>query len=65
MLEKVITLLFLSGDPIQIKKLAEFLAIPETEITENIPFIKSKLEEIGLTLLVSNEGLAIVTKGEK
>lgn len=65
MLEKVITLLFLSGDPLSVKKLADFLRISPEEVTENTPFVKSKLEEIGLTLLVSNDGLSIVTKPEQ
>lgn len=65
MLEKVITLLFLSGEAIPQRKLADFLGISQEEITENTPFVKSKLEEIGLTLLVSNEGLSIVTKPEQ
>ncbi len=65
MLEKVITLLFLSGDPIPVKKLADFLVITKEEVLENIPYVKSKLEEIGLTLLVSNEGISIVTKTEQ
>lgn len=65
MLEKVITLLFLSGDAIPMRKLADFLGITQEEVTENIPFVKSKLEELGLTLLVSNEGLSIVTKPEQ
>ena len=62
MLEKVITLLFLSGDAIPVKKMAEFLGISKEEIVENTPFIKNKLEEIGLTLLVSNDGMSIITK---
>jgi len=65
MLEKVITLLFISGDPVSVKKLADFLGISKEEVIENAPFVKSKLEEIGLTLLVSNEGLSIVTKQEQ
>jgi segregation and condensation protein B len=65
MLEKVITLLFLSGDPIAIKKMAEFLKITEAEIAENVPYVKSKLEEVGLTILESEEGLSIVTKPEQ
>jgi segregation and condensation protein B len=65
MLEKVITILFLSGDPVPVKKLAEFLGITKEEITENAPFVKTKLEEVGLTLLLSNEGLSIVTKKEE
>jgi segregation and condensation protein B len=65
MLEKVITLLFLSGDPVPVKKLAEFLGISKEEVVENAPYVKSKLEEVGLSLLVSNDGLSIVTKGEQ
>lgn len=65
MLEKVITLLFLSGDGIAVKKLAEFLKITKEEVIENAPFVKSKLEEIGLTLLLANDGLSIVTKKEQ
>jgi segregation and condensation protein B len=65
MLEKVITLLFLSGDPISIKRMSEFLKISEAEIMENAPFVKSTLEGIGLTLLESTEGLSIVTKPEQ
>lgn len=65
MLEKVITLLFLSGDVVPVKKLADFLGISKEEVIENAPYVKTKLEEIGLTLLVSNEGLLIVTKPEQ
>ena len=65
MLQKLITLLFLSGDPVPVKKLADFLGITKEEIIENAPFVKSKLEEVGLTLLVSNEGFSIVTQSEQ
>lgn len=64
MLEKFVTILFLSGDPVPIKKLATFLSISEEEITSNIAYVASKLEEIGLTLLTTNEGVSIVTKPE-
>ena len=64
MLDKVITLLFISGDPIKPEKIAELLTVTKEEIVENAPFIKSKLEEIGLDLLVSNEGMSITTKKE-
>lgn len=64
MLDKVITLLFISGDPLQPEKIAELLSIPKEEILENAPFIKTKLSEIGLDLIVSNEGLSITTKKE-
>jgi segregation and condensation protein B len=64
MLEKVVTLLFLSGDVVPLKKLAEFLGISKEEIIENAPYLSSKLEEIGLTLLIANDGVSIVTKSE-
>lgn len=62
MLEKVITLLFLSGDPVPVKKLADFLGITKEEVLANMPYVTSKLEELGLTILISNEGISIVTK---
>jgi segregation and condensation protein B len=49
----------------QLKSLQIFLGITKDEVMENAPFVKSKLEEIGLTLLVSNEGLIIVTKPDQ
>lgn len=64
MLDKVITILFLSGDSISAQKLADFLGITKEEIISNTPFIKSKLEEIGLTLLNNNGSLSITTKPE-
>ncbi len=65
MLEKVITLLFLSGEPIPLKKLGDFLGISKEEIVENAPFLKSKLEEMGLTLMMSNDGIGIVTQSSQ
>lgn len=61
MLEKVITLLFLSGEPVSSKKLAETLGVTEVEITTNLPFVKSKVEEIGLTILVVGTDISLVT----
>jgi segregation and condensation protein B len=65
MLEKVITLLFLSGDAVPVKKLADFLGITKEEITQNIPFIEEKLAQVGLSLLFANDGLSIVTTQEQ
>ncbi len=65
MLEKVITLLFLSGDPYPAQKMADILGVPKEEILNNLDFVKTKLEELGLTLLSSNEGLSITTKKEQ
>lgn len=65
MLSKVITILFLSGDPISAQKIGELLSITKEEVLENAPFVKTKLEELGLTLLVTNEGLSITTQAEQ
>ena len=65
MLNKVITILFLSGDPISAQKIGELLSITKEEVLENAPFVKTKLEELGLTLLVTNEGLSITTQAEQ
>ena len=64
MLEKVITLLYLSGDPLPLQKMADFLQIPKEEIIENAPFIEAKLQELGLSLLIANDGISIVTRGD-
>ncbi len=64
MLDKVITLLFLSGDVVSVTKLADFLGIRKEEVIENIPYLTSTLEKVGLTLLATNEGVTIVTKPE-
>ena len=62
MLSKVITILFLSGDPIPAQKIGELLSISKEEVLENAPFLKTKLEELGLTLLITSEGLCITTQ---
>jgi segregation and condensation protein B len=65
MLDKVITLLFISSEPLPAQKMAELLGITKEEVISNAPFVKSKLEEIGLTLLVNNGVLSITTKPEQ
>ncbi len=64
MLSKVITILFLSGDPIPAQKIGELLAITKEEVLENAPFVKTKLEELGLTLLITSEGFSVTTQAE-
>ena len=41
------------------------MKITQEEITGNLPLLTSTLEGVGLTLLVSNEGLAITTKQDQ
>ncbi|MBP6948810.1 MAG: SMC-Scp complex subunit ScpB [Candidatus Pacebacteria bacterium] len=65
MLQKIVTILYLSGDPLPINTVASILKISVEEIENNIPFLKSSLESIGLTLLHNEKEIAIVTKPEE
>jgi segregation and condensation protein B len=64
MLEKVVTILFVSGDPTPLQKIVDLVGISKEELVGNLPILKSTLETVGLTLLVSNDEIAIVTKAE-
>lgn len=64
MLEKISTILYLSGDPLAITKVAELVgALPE-EVLSTLPELKEKLEVIGLTLIITDKDISIVTKPE-
>jgi segregation and condensation protein B len=64
MLQKLITLLYVSGEPLPVKTLAFLVGATEAEILANRGVVKTSLETIGLSLLESPEGLSIVTKPE-
>lgn len=64
MLEKIITLLYLSGDPLSFKKMSELLEVTEADILQQLPVVKEKLESIGLTLLITETEATVVTKSE-
>lgn len=61
MLQKIVTLLFLSGEPLTIQLIANLLATTPDEIHKNIDELETSLKGIGLALLKSNDGLSIVT----
>jgi segregation and condensation protein B len=65
MLQKIVTLLYLGGEPLPLEKLTALLAVSADEIAAIIPELSKKLEEIGLSLLVSNDGYSIVTRPEQ
>jgi segregation and condensation protein B len=65
MLQKIITLLYLSGEPIKIDTLAKLLAVPKEEIEKHTDELAAALNGIGLSLLVSNDGLSIVTQSSQ
>lgn len=62
MLEKIVTILYLSGESVKIDGLAKLLSTTKEEIEKLIPEVSSSLESVGLSLLVNQDGLSIVTK---
>ncbi len=62
MLHKLVTILFLSGEPIKIDTLSSLLVVPREEIEKHIEELGAALNSIGLSLLRSNDGLSIVTQ---
>ena len=62
MLEQIITLLYLSGEPVKTDTIATFLSTTKEEVEKHIGDISASLNGIGLALLVSQDGLSIVTK---
>ncbi|MEI6810666.1 MAG: SMC-Scp complex subunit ScpB [Candidatus Nomurabacteria bacterium] len=61
MLEKIITILYISGEPISITSIAELLQIESKSIEEILPEVENKIKEIGLLLLKNKEEISIVT----
>lgn len=61
MLQKLVTLLYLSGEPLSIQALSSLLGISPAEIEKHVDELENALKGIGLSLLRSAEGLSIVT----
>lgn len=61
MLQKIVTLLFLSGEPLTVQLIAKLLNVSPDEVHTHIDELESSLKGIGLALLKSNDGLSIVT----
>lgn len=64
MLQKIITILFISGNPISLSSLAKILNIDEEEINNKLEEVRNYLHQGGLDLLFVNKELSIVTKSE-
>ncbi len=62
MLQKLVTLLYLSGDAITIPALAELLQVKPEDIESHLDEVSQALNGIGLALLKSMDGLSIVTQ---
>lgn len=65
MIQKLVTILFLSGDPLPINTIANILETTTTEIESHINELDSTLKSVGLSLLHNNDGLSIVTQSEQ
>ena len=65
MLQKIITLLYLSGESMKTDMLGKLIGVPKEEVEKHIDELKAALEAIGLSLLVSPDGLSIVTQASQ
>jgi chromosome segregation and condensation protein ScpB len=65
MLQKLVTILYLSGDPLPVTTIATILETTPEEVEKALPLLKQSLESIGLTLLITTKEIAIVTKPEE
>lgn len=61
MLQKIVTLLYVSGDSLSIRTIADIIGEPEDEIRKKIKDVAEELSKVGLLLMESKEGLVIVT----
>jgi len=64
MLQKIITILFISGNPISIASIAKILNVNEEEVVNNLIEIKDYLNKGGLDLLKNDKDISIVTMAE-
>ncbi|MEZ0209068.1 MAG: SMC-Scp complex subunit ScpB [Candidatus Paceibacterota bacterium] len=62
MLQKIVTLLFLSGEPMKIESLATLMGVKKEEIENHMDEVANALTVVGLALLKSSDGVSIVTQ---
>ncbi len=66
MLENIITILYLSGDPVKVDTLAKLLAVDNDAILECLEReVTPGLQKLGLTLLGAQEGYSIATSASQ
>lgn len=61
MLEKIITILYLSGEPLPVKTIATLIGEDEKKVAENLQSVETKIKEVGLWLLRNKDEVSIVT----
>jgi segregation and condensation protein B len=64
MTPELVTILYLSGEPIKIETLAKLVSSTKEEVEKHLDEVSSALSSIGLSLLISSDGVSIVTKAE-
>ena len=62
--QKIEGLLFFKGEPISVKKLAEFLGVKKDEVNEALKLLEEKLADLGLTLIHNENEVMLGTKSE-
>lgn len=65
MLEKIITILYLSGEPISLTAIAELLKVDAKSVEETLPDVENKIKDIGLLLMRNKDEISIVTNPEQ
>jgi segregation and condensation protein B len=65
MLQKIITILYLSGEPVKADVIAKLIGATKDDIHTLTAELQVALSSIGLALLVSEDGLSIVTAPEQ
>jgi segregation and condensation protein B len=62
MLQKLVTILYLSGDGVPLSKVVSLLGTTAEELEKVIPVLDTQLQALGLSLLRVNDTISIVTQ---
>lgn len=65
MLEKIVTLLYLSGEAMKVESMAKLIGTTKEDIESHLEELGESLQRLGLALLSSGDGVSIVTKPEQ
>lgn len=65
MVEKIITLLYLSGEPLSTKSIATLLGVEQASIEEQLTEVESRIKATGLLLLRNQDEVSIVTSPDE
>lgn len=65
MVEKIVTILYLSGDPVAIAEIAKLLQITLDEVETTLPSVQKGVGSLGLRFIRNGDEIAIVTAQEQ